>query len=338
MELNNLLLIFIIFNALIIFFFEKINFLKINIDQPDGKRKLHKKPIPLAGGLIIFSNIVIYFLLVIFEKKLLIDEIIFKSYVNIIVFFITTTIIFILGFFDDRYNISATRKFFILTIILIVALVLDKSINIKVINFSFIDQKFNLSEYSVLFTCFCFLVFLNAFNMFDGINLQSGSYSIIIFLSLLIFYSDSFFFKVMLISIICYTLLNLQNKIFLGDSGTLITSFVIGYIFISLYNLEVITFADEIVLYMLLPGIDLIRLFFKRLLSRKNPLSPDRFHIHHILLMKFSIKKTLIIMCSFVLLPIILNYFEFNRLFIIVFFVLIYVILLKALKISSHIT
>ena len=142
----------------------------------------------------------------------------------------------------------------------------------------------------------------------------------------------------MLISIICYTSLNLQNKIFLGDSGTLITSFVIGYIFISLYNLEIITFADEIVLYMLLPGIDLIRLFFKRLLSRKNPLSPDRFHIHHILLMKFSIKKTLIIMCSFVLLPIILNYLEFNRLFIIVFFVLIYVILLKALKINSHIT
>ena len=69
MELNNLLLVFIIFNSLIIFFFEKINFLKINIDQPDGKRKLHKKPIPLAGRLIIYSNIVIYFLLVIFEKN-----------------------------------------------------------------------------------------------------------------------------------------------------------------------------------------------------------------------------------------------------------------------------
>ena len=337
MELNNLFLIFIsLLNILVVFFFENIKFFKINIDQPDSKRKFHEKPVPLTGGIIIFLNILIYFSFVIFEKNLLLNEIIFGNYENLLIFFITAFIIFILGFLDDRYNVSAVKKFFILATILFFFLTLDETINIKIINFSFIEQPFNLSKYSILFTCFCFLVFLNAFNMFDGINLQSGSYSIIIFLSLLIFYVDSFFLKVMLISILCYLLLNSQNKIFLGDSGALMLSFVIGYIFIKLYNLEIINFADEIVIYMLLPGIDLIRLFFKRLLIKRNPLSPDRFHLHHLLLIKFSFKKTLTILCSLIIMPIIMNFFKFNLLFIIIFFIITYVGLLRVLKINSH--
>ena len=56
---------------------------------------------------------------------------------------------------------------------------------------------------------------------------------------------------------------------FLGDSGSLLISFIIGYFFIKLYNNELINFTDEIVVYMLLPGIDLIRLFFQRILNKK---------------------------------------------------------------------
>ena len=33
---------------MIIVFFDKIKLFKINIDNPDGKRKLHKNPTPLA--------------------------------------------------------------------------------------------------------------------------------------------------------------------------------------------------------------------------------------------------------------------------------------------------
>ena len=65
MKIENLLIFFIIlFNFFLIFFFDKIKFFKINIDKPDGKRKLHKNPIPLAGGIIIFLNPVIYFLFI----------------------------------------------------------------------------------------------------------------------------------------------------------------------------------------------------------------------------------------------------------------------------------
>ena len=66
----------ILFNLFLIFFFDKIKFFHINLDKPDGKRKLHKRPIPLAGGIIIFLNLIIFFLFISFNQSLLKNEII----------------------------------------------------------------------------------------------------------------------------------------------------------------------------------------------------------------------------------------------------------------------
>ena len=44
---------------------------------------------------------------------------------------------------------------------------------------------------------------------------------------------------------------------------------MIGYIFIKLYNKEIFNFSDEVVLFMLVPGIDLIRLFIERIYNKK---------------------------------------------------------------------
>ena len=218
--------------------------------------------------------------------------VIFKSSKSFVIFFITSFLIFILGFIDDKYNISAFIKFFIITIFITLILVLDESLNLNLIKFSFINNEIYLSEYSLIFTCFCFLGFLNAFNMFDGINLQSSIYSITILLSILFFYSNLLIVKVILISILSYSYLNFKNKAFLGDSGSLLLAFLIGYLFIKFYNYGIIDFTDEVVLYMLLPGIDLIRLFFKRIFEKRNPLKPDRFHLHHLLLSRYSYKRT----------------------------------------------
>ena len=329
MKIENLLIFFIaLFNFFLIFFFDKIKLFKINIDKPDGKRKLHKNPIPLAGGIIIFLNLVIYFLFILKNPNLLLNEIIFKNDKNLILFFITSISIFTLGFIDDKLNISAFTKFIVIIILIGFILLLDETLKIQIIKFSFIDNEFYLSKYSIIFTCFCFLVYLNAFNMFDGINLQSSIYSIIIFLSILFIYHDLFLIKVLLISIISYSYLNFKNKSFLGDSGSLLLAFIIGYIFIQLYNNRVINFTDEVVVYMLLPGIDLIRLFFKRIFLKRNPLTPDRFHLHHLLISQYSYKKSLIILFCLIILPIVMNYFAISKFFIISSFVSIYVILI----------
>ncbi len=327
--IENIFLIFItLFNFFLIFFFDKIKLLSTNLDNPDGKRKLHKKPIPLAGGIIIFLNLIIYFIFILFNSSLLLNEIVFQSHKDLILFFLTSFLIFSLGFLDDKFNISASKKFFITSIIIILSLFFDDMLNIKIVRFSFFEKEFYLSKYSIVLTCFCFLVFLNSFNMFDGINLQSGSYSIIIFSSILFLYADSLVIKIILISIFTYSYLNMRNKSFLGDSGSLLIAFIIGYFFIKLYNTNIINFTDEVVIYMLVPGIDLIRLFFKRIFLKRNPLSSDRFHLHHLLLSKYSYEKTIIILVFLIILPISMSYFGLNNLFVIFIFILIYSILL----------
>ena len=329
MEIENLLLLFIfIFNSMIIVFFDKIKLFKINIDNPDGKRKLHKNPTPLAGGTIIFINLIIYFTILLKFSDLFNSEIIFENYRSLTLFFITSFLIFGLGFMDDRFNFPASIKFILLCGIILFILFFDSSLTIKLIKFSFLHKEFHLAQFSIFFSCFCFLVFLNAFNMFDGINLQSSSYSIIIILSILSFYSNFLLAKIILISILGYSFLNYKNKSFLGDSGSLLISFIIGYFFIKLYNYGKIDFTDEVVIYMLVPGIDLIRLFFKRILLKKNPLKSDRFHLHHLLLYKYTFFKSLIILLCLVIMPILMNYLNFEKLFIILFFILIYSLLL----------
>ncbi len=329
METENIFLILIIlFNSIFVIFFDKIKIFHLNLDNPDSERKFHKKPIPLAGGIIIFLNLMIYFIFLSSNQNLLLNEIIFNNYRDLIIFFLTCILIFSLGFMDDKFNISASKKFLFLSVIIILSLIFDESLNIQIIRFSFLEKEFYLSQYSIIITCFCFLVFLNAFNMFDGINLQSCSYSIIIFLSILYFYNDSLIIRIILISILTFTYLNLINKSFLGDSGALLISFIMGYFFIKLYNNELINHTDEVVIYMLVPGIDLVRLFFKRIFLKRNPLSSDRYHLHHLLLSKYSFEKTIIILITLILFPIILSNFGLNKLFVIILFLLVYSILL----------
>ena len=45
---------------------------------------------------------------------------------------------------------------------------------------------------------------------------------------------------------------------------------------------------------------------------KKNPLNPDRNHLHHILIARYSLKKTLLIILFLISFPIILDFFHFE--------------------------
>ena len=58
---------------------------------------------------------------------------------------------------------------------------------------------------------------------------------------------------------------------------------------------------------MILPGIELMRLFITRIIKKKNPFSADRNHLHHYLLKKFNLLNTTIITQSMIIFPFILS-------------------------------
>jgi len=329
-----ILIAFLFLNLSFLIFFNNIKILHKIIDKPDKKRKFHKKPTPLAGGIILFLNIILYALLCFINNDLLIEEIIFKNFLEFKLFIISCISFFIIGILDDKYNIKPSIKFSFLIIIIFILLYFDSNLRIIEISFSFLDMNINSVNYSIIFTLFCILVFINSFNMFDGINLQASTYSLILITILIIYLKFSLFLNILLIFILCFKYLNFKNKTFLGDNGTLLISFIFSFIFIKLYNENIITHSDEIFIYMLVPGIDMIRLFFTRILMNRSPFSDDRIHIHHLLLNKFTYLQTLIIINSLILFPILLIKININNLFSILLTITLYtVIIIKIRKV-----
>ena len=105
-------------------------------------------------------------------------------------------------------------KLFLMILFLIILFNYDQSFIINELRFSFYDQTINLGKYSILVTLICYLLFINAFNMFDGINLQSiiFSLSIIFFfisIKFLIFLNTLF-----LIPFLLFFYLNFKNQSF----------------------------------------------------------------------------------------------------------------------------
>ena len=98
----------------------------------------------------------------------------------------------------------------------------------------------------------------------------------------------------------------------MGDSGVFFITIMFSFFLINSYNMENnnLNSVDEIFLLLMIPGLDMLRLFIERLLQKKNPLKPDRNHFHHLLLNRFQRYNVLIIYFSFMIFPLILLSFK----------------------------
>ena len=168
-------------------------------------------------------------------------------------------------------------------------MIYDSSLILNNINFQFVS--FNLKYWSLPWTiiCFCFLLTLLICLMVTIFNQPHIHFYIYnIFLKS----NYDFLFLIILISIIFF-LSKLFSKSFMGDGGTYALGFLIGVFAIKLYNFNYFQTVDEIVLLMIIPGIDLMRLFCQRIIKHKrSPFSADRKHLHHLLSDKFGWLKT----------------------------------------------
>jgi len=251
-------------------------------------------------------------------------------------FFVTSILFFIIGLYDDKKNLAPSTKILLLLFVLLCTILIDETLILKELRFHSFNHIIVLNNFSYIFTILCVLFLLNALNLYDGINLQSGINFLIIYFYLL---SKDIFPSLILAFIIAniiFLYLNFKNKIFLGDNGVFINSFIISYFIIKSYNynLEASLKSDEILLLILIPTLDLIRLFISRIRNLKNPFLGDRNHIHHLLLKKLEniyIVNLILVLLSGV--PLLIYIFaDFNLLVIIFIVIIIYCIILLSLK------
>ena len=123
-----------------------------------------------------------------------------------------------------------------------------------------------------------------------------------------------------------------EGKYFLGDSGSLSIATFVGLLVIYEYNFEYLgsTYnlfnAEDVFIMMAFPGLDMIRVFFER------SINPSREHLHHYLIKKHSLLKTLTIYIGFAFIPVLSN-FMYQDLFYTTYnlfvCIILYIVLLK---------
>ena len=311
-----LLTIFLI-NLFFFFNFNQIS-KKINIfDCPDKKLKVHSKKVFIGGGIIFYVNFFFIYLFNIFF---------FDYYLIKTSTFLLASFIFLIGLFDDKFKLNYLYKFFFLTVVLTLSFAADESILVNNLRFSFTKYELNLGNYSYFFTLICFLLFINSINLFDGINLQCGTYFLLIFVFFYLI-TGNYLFLFFLMSIVFFLYMNFKNRIFLGDSGSLFIAFIVGYFSIILYQKDFFK-SDDIIILMIVPGFDMFRLFVQRILKKRNPFKGDLNHFHHLVKKNYGYFFAVVINIFFVITLITLRFFfQYSTIPLLIIFIFAYLLL-----------
>ena len=329
MESLFLLLFTFFFNLTIFLKFQKFSNLFIIFDKPDGKLKKHDRAVSLVGGFIILINL---YLIIFFLKMLNMDNLVFEDNFLYIVLILSFLFYFI-GIIDDFKNLSPNLKLFLIIISIILVTILFPELKLEYIKISFLHKDYFFGNYDFIFIILSFALLANAINMFDGINLQLIGYTLFIFLIFIINNFLPLFFVLLSICFIFLGILNYKNKVFIGDGGCYLISSILGCTFIYQYkNFSNYLYGDQIFMILLIPAIDMLRLFLVRLINKKNPFRGDLNHLHHIIDRFIKNKHlTVIITLNLCILPTLLMYLGIQTYFILAISLLIYLSLISFL-------
>lgn len=257
-----------------------------NLMDDSDERSSHTGKVPNLGGIGIYLSIVVAITIV----GALLDT---KSLLLILG---SITLLFFLGLKDDILILSPQKKFFGQ---LLVALLIIVFTDTRIAGFSGL-LGITIMPYwlSILFTLFVYILIINAFNLIDGVDGLAGTLALMATISFgLIFYQYNDVSMVVLSGAVCGALIpflylnfSKHNKLFMGDTGSMILGFILAVFTIRFIHTSEATItstyrnaAPVIALAILFfPLLDTIRIFFIRLLvHKKSPFQADKNHLHH---------------------------------------------------------
>jgi len=271
-----------------IFLFFLIIFFKISNDYvkkknfiPNFSGEKHQvfigeKKIPLSGGIFLFFS----FLIIFFEtNKILILHLF---------------LMLIVGLSSDIK--SKTNPFIrlICQALIILSFVIISKLEINYTRVIILDNFLIVSYFNVFFVSFCILVLINGSNFIDGLNGLVINYYLLINTILFILNIkhelnyDSNTMILIFLSLIFLLILNFQNKLYLGDSGSYILSFFFGYFLIFTYQSNQNISPFFFVLLLWYPCFEILFSIFRKFRLRKSPILPDNEHFHQLIFYYFD--------------------------------------------------
>ncbi len=273
-----------------------------NYSGDSHQKFLNEKKIPLIGGFLILPLLFLSFS----EKD--------------IFFVIISCLIFIIGFLSDSKILSSPKKRFILQLIIVSLFVFYSNIEVTPTRIEPIDKILQGNFLGLFFSIFCIMILINGSNFIDGLNGLLLGYFLIIIITLYYFnlidpqIIDQKKQVFLITAFLILLLLNYSNFFYLGDAGSYLTGFILGYILISIYNFEIISNPSYnvispyyIVLLLWYPCLENLFSLSRKLLNKKSPSLADNQHLHQLIYLyvkkRFNFKTNLIpnILSSFLI-------------------------------------
>ena len=299
-----------------------IAFRKNLFDEP-GERKIHHIPVPRLGGLAFTPVIFFTMALMLGVNQYLGHSEVLREFarnVNVLSMSLCSlTALYLVGIADDLIGVRYRAKFVVQ--ILCGLFLVGAGIWVR----SFYGFC-GLNDLNIWFggaLAVVLVVFIiNAINLIDGVDgLASGLSAVAcLYYGILFFQLKQYTFAtiafVTLGVIVPFFYYNVfgnaekQKKIFMGDTGSLTIGIILSLLSIKIttipahgiiwsYNPLVVAFAP-----LMIPCLDVIRVFFHRIRNGRDPFLPDNNHIHHKLLalgINSRMTMILIVFSSFVL-------------------------------------
>ena len=260
-------------------------------DIPD-ERKLHENPVPRLGG-VSFLPVLLLVILIVLYIKVNVWNFQLETLGIIMMLVCGMLILYITGIKDDLSGVSYQKKF----IMQFIASAFLVSSGTYINNFY---GLFGIYEIPILigipFTMILCVFITNSINLIDGIDGLAAGISA---LALIVYGYMFFISRQWSFSIICFSMLGIlvpffyynvfsKNKIFMGDTGSLLLGFLLSFLGIRLamnipelsasYPSSSILTAGSI---LFIPMFDAIKVMYARMCIHRSMFCPDRRHIHH---------------------------------------------------------
>ena len=198
------------------------------------------------------------------------------------------TLLIIFMIFDDIKGIKASyRLLFQATLALLVVLMTGVALADLGDIFGF--GVINLGYFSTIFTVFCIVGLINAFNMSDGLNGICASFGMIPLVMIMLFSNAQYGLLVPIGALLGFLIYNLgyfgkKRSVFLGDHGSNAIGFLIAMVLISASQVDQTINPVTALWLVALPLLDCLGVIISRILKGIQPFRPGRDHLHHKLL------------------------------------------------------
>lgn len=282
-----------------------IAFRKKLFDEPD-ERKIHHSSVPRLGGLA-FEPVILFtiFIMLVFDVHSGRNQLMAAMSVDVLPLSIclcSLILLYLVGIADDLIGVKYSAKFLVQVACGLLFLFGGLYIN-NLHGLLFLDYLPMILFWPLTILMVVFII--NAMNLIDGIDgLASGLSAVALtYYGCVFYYQHEYSYALVasatLGTVIPFFYYNVfgkaekQRKIFMGDTGSLTIGLILCFLSFRMQKMElsegVEALSDVHPLFLafsplIIPCLDVVRVFFHRIRKGTSPFLPDKSHIHHKLL------------------------------------------------------